>query len=202
MSDKQTWGPQRWAQNGEVCLAFDQFRSEHGGEPLLVITGLGANRHWLPDGFCEELADHGFAVARYDHRDGGESTHLPPSAVRNPIKALLTRRGESYTAEDMTDDAVAVLDELGWTSAHILGVSLGGVVAQRIALRHPDRVRSLTTFAAVPGDVTGLRTLRHIRLGTLAKLSRLKFPDTHEGAIDAGVAVANRLASPNREFNE
>ncbi|MGW1743232.1 alpha/beta fold hydrolase [Nocardia sp. NPDC001965] len=202
MTPGTTWGPRRWARNGAVRLAFDEFRPELGGEPLLVATGLGANRHWLPDGFCEQLVEHGFAVARYDQRDGGESTHLPPTAVRNPITALLARRGAAYTAEDMADDAMAVLDELGWSSAHLLGVSLGGAVAQRIALRHPDRVRSLISADAVPGDVTGLRTLRYIRLGTLAKFARVKFPDTRAGAVDAGVVVAKLLASPKREFDE
>ncbi|WP_280426468.1 alpha/beta fold hydrolase [Nocardia carnea] len=202
MSPDETWGPRRWAHNGAVRLAFDEFVSPHGGEPLLIATGLGANRHWVPDGFCAQLAEQGFAVARYDQRDGGESTHLPPTAVRNPITALLTRRGAAYTAEDMVDDAIAVLDELGRHSAHILGVSLGGAVAQRIALRHPGRVRSLITFDAVPGDVTGLRTLRYIRLRTLAKFARVEFPDTREGAIEAGVTVAKLLSSPKRVFDE
>ncbi|MEV0110333.1 alpha/beta fold hydrolase [Nocardia sp. NPDC050799] len=167
-----------------------------------MATGLGANRHWLPDGFCEQLTEHGFAVARYDQRDGGESTHLPPTAVRNPITALLTRRGADYTAEDVADDAVAVLDELGWHSAHVLGVSLGGAVVQRLTLRHPHRVRTLTSVDAVPGDVTGLRTLRYIRLRTLAKFARVEFPDTRDGAIEAGVMVAKLLASPRHEFDE
>ncbi|MEU4836683.1 alpha/beta fold hydrolase [Nocardia testacea] len=198
----EAWEPRRWAHNGAVRLAFDRYLPERGGDPLLIATGLGANRHWLPDGFCEQLTEHGFAVARYDQRDGGESTHLPPTAVRNPIEALLTRRGAAYTAEDMADDAIAVLDELGWRSAHMLGVSLGGAVVQRVALRHPDRVRTLTSADAVPGDVTGLRTLRYIRLRTLAQFARVKFPDTRAGAIEAGVTVAKLLTSPRREFDE
>lgn len=202
MTSHNAWGPRRWAHNGAVRLAFDRFAPERGGEPLLIATGLGANRHWIPDGFCEQLLDHGFAVARYDQRDGGESTHLPPIAVRNPITALLSRRGEAYTAEDMADDAVAVLDELGWNSAHVLGVSLGGAVAQRVALRHPDRVTTLISADAIPGDVTGLSTLRYIRLGTLTKFAKVKFPDTQEGAVEAGVAVAKLLASPQRAFDE
>ncbi|WP_433490948.1 alpha/beta fold hydrolase [Nocardia grenadensis] len=202
MPAQGAWEPRGWARNGAVRLAFDRYMPERGGEPLLIATGLGANRHWIPDGFCEQLTEHGFAVARYDQRDGGESTHLPPTAVRNPITALLTRRGANYTAEDMTDDAVAVLDELGWHSAHVLGVSLGGAVVQRLALRHPGRVRTLTSADAVPGDVTGLRALRYIRLRTLAKFARVQFPDTPDGAIDAGVTVAKLLASPRHEFDE
>ncbi|RII09629.1 2-hydroxymuconate semialdehyde hydrolase [Streptomyces sp. YIM 130001] len=196
------WSPVRRAENGPVRLAFDQLTEGADGEPLLLATGLGANRHWFPDGLCRMLAAHGFAVARYDQRDGGDSTHFPPTGGRNPISALFTRRGAAYTAEDMADDAVAVLDALDWDSAHLWGVSLGGAVAQRVALRHPDRVRTLTTMAAVPGDVAGLRTMRYIRMGTLAKFGRLKFPDTREGAIEAGVAVSRLIASPHRPFDE
>ncbi|MFJ2738466.1 alpha/beta fold hydrolase [Streptomyces sp. NPDC087440] len=97
--------------------------------------------------------------------------------------------------------AVAVLDELGWESAHLVGFSLGGAVVQRVALRHPERVRTLTTMASVPGDVAGLKALRYIRLGTLAKFARLKFPDTPEGTVAAGVEVARLLASPRRPFD-
>ncbi|MEU8893873.1 alpha/beta hydrolase [Streptomyces sp. NPDC048442] len=196
------WGPVRWAENGIVKLAFDRFTEGADGEPLLLATGLGANRHWIPDGLCHLLAAQGFAVARYDQRDGGESTHLPPTAARNPLSALFAKRGEAYTAEDMADDAAAVMDALGWPSAHLLGVSLGGAVAQRVALRHPERVRTLTTMAAVPGDVSGLRTMRFIRMRTLAKFARLTFPDTPEGAVEAGLAVSRLLASPNRSFDE
>ncbi len=196
------WSPVRWAENGTVRLAFDRWTEQVDGDPLLLVIGLGANRQWFPDGLCRMLAAHGFAVARYDQRDGGESTHLPPTATRSPISALFKKRGEAYTAEDMADDTVAVMDALGWSSAHLLGVSLGGAVAQRVALRHPDRVRTLTSMASVPGDAAGLRTMRYIRLRTLAKFAGLKFPDTPEGNIAAGVAVSRLLASPNRPFDE
>ncbi|WP_037611870.1 alpha/beta hydrolase [Streptomyces albus] len=204
MSPSRTplWSPVGRAENGAVRLAYDRLEERADGEPLLVLTGLGANRLWIPDGFCRLLARRGFAVARYDQRDGGESTHLPPTATRNPVTALFRRRGEAYTAEDMADDAVAVMAALGWESAHLLGVSLGGAVAQRVALRHPRRVRTLTTMAAVPGDVHGLRTLRYIRTSTLARFARLRFPDTPEGAVEAGVAVSRLLASPRRPFDE
>ncbi|MGW7515466.1 alpha/beta fold hydrolase [Streptomyces sp. NPDC054796] len=197
------WRPVRWAANGSVRLAFDRLTEGADGEPLLLVTGLGVNRFWVPDGLCAMLAARGFAVARYDQRDGGESTHLPPTSTRSPVSALLTRRrAEAYSAEDMADDAVAVMSGLGWSSAHLLGVSLGGAVAQRVALRHPERVRSLTSMAAVPGDIAGPRTLRYVRAGTLAKFARLRFPDTREGAVEAGVAVSRLLTSPNRPFDE
>lgn len=200
--DQRRWTPTRWARNGDVRLALDTFVGAEGGEPLLLITGLGVSRPWWPDGLCRALAEQGFAVARYDQRDAGESTHLPPTRTRLPLTALLGRRGEAYTAQDMADDAVAVLDELGWDSAHLFGVSLGGAVAQRVAVRHPDRVRTLTSMSAVPGDTAGLRTLRHIHLRALARLSRTRYPDTREGAVQASLAIARFCASPGHPFDE
>ncbi|GAA4335553.1 alpha/beta hydrolase [Streptomyces venetus] len=196
------WTPVRWAENGKVRLAYDQLAAGGDGDPLLLVVGLGAARQWIPDGLCHMLAEQGFAVARYDQRDGGQSTHLPPSTTRNPFAALFGKRGEAYTAEDMADDAIAVMDGLGWDSAHLFGTSLGGAIVQRIAIRHPERVRSLTSMSAVPGDAKGLATLRYLRTGTLAKLSRMKFPATPEGAVEASVALARLISSPGHPFDE
>ncbi|MFC9130448.1 alpha/beta fold hydrolase [Streptomyces sp. NPDC057099] len=201
-SSSPAWTPVRWAENGKVRLAYDQLATSVDGEPLLLVVGLGAARQWIPDGLAHMLAERGFAVARYDQRDAGQSTHLPPASTRNPFAALFGKRGDAYTAEDMTDDAIAVMDDLGWESAHLFGMSLGGAIVQRIAIRHPERVRSLTSMSAVPGDVKGLAALRYLRLRTLAKLSRMRFPATPEGAVEAGVALARLIASPGYPFDE
>ena len=111
------------------------------------------SRFWWPPGLVDELVRRGFHVAAYDQRDAGQSTHFPDTGAASPIAAVLRRRSPAYTAEDMTDDAVAVLDALGWDSAHLIGHSMGGQLAQRIALRHPGRVRSITSSAPLPGDV-------------------------------------------------
>lgn len=202
MPSDNSWGARQWAQNGSVRIAFDQFMPERDGDPLLVATGLGVNP--LVDARRVLSGAREAGIRRRAIRPAGRRRvdPLPPTSTRNPITALLGKRGEAYTAENMADDAAAVLDALGWGSAHVLGVSLGGAVAQRVALRHPQRVRSLTTVAAVPGDVTGLRTLRFIRVRTLGKFAKLKFPDTREGAIEAGLAVAELLSSPRAAFDE
>lgn len=198
----QQWASTAYAQNGSVDLAFDQLLGGTQGEPLLLIMGLGASRFWWPDGLCQAFAHAGFAVARYDNRDAGESTRMPETKVENPFQALFGRRGSPYTAEDMTDDAVAVLDALGWERAHLFGHSMGGAIAQRIALRHPERTLSLTSSGAMPSDVAGLRTLRYLRFGLLARLARMKFPEGREGDIEASLAVWRGIASPGYPRDE
>ncbi|MFH9298250.1 alpha/beta fold hydrolase [Streptomyces sp. NPDC017520] len=198
-----TWTERRFARNGAVELAYDRLQEGAHGEPLLLVMGLAVSRHWWPGELCAAFADAGFAVARYDQRDAGESTRLPKrTAGGNPFAALAAGRGAAYTAEDMADDAVAVMDALGWESAHVFGHSLGGVVAQRVALRHPGRVRTVTSSAALPSDVGGLGAFRHLRLGTLAKFARIKPALGREERIATGLAVARLVASPGYPFDE
>jgi pimeloyl-ACP methyl ester carboxylesterase len=188
----------RYARNGEVRIAFEDLGGA-GGKPLLLIMGLAVSRFWWPPGLVDELVSRGFHAAAYDQRDAGQSTHFPDTGAASPIAAVLRRRSPAYTAEDMTDDAVAVLDALGWDSAHLFGHSMGGQLAQRIALRHPGRVRSITSSASLPGDVGRLGAARYVRLGTvarLARLARLKFPEGHDGDIALAVAATRAIASP------
>jgi pimeloyl-ACP methyl ester carboxylesterase len=194
------WTPTRYAHNGTVDIAYDVLAGSQG-EPLLLVMGLGTSRFWWPVGLCREFAARGFAVARYDQRDAGESTRMPDMGSSNPFAALARRRG-GYTSEDMTDDAIAVLDGLGWERAHLFGASLGGIIAQRIALRHPDRVISVVSDAGIPSDTSGLGAFRYIRFGMLARLSKLKFPEGRDGDIQMSLALARAVASPTYPFDE
>ena len=196
----RTWTPTRYARNGAVQIAYDRL-ADAEGDPLLLVMGLAVSRFWWPAGLCREFAGQRFAVARYDQRDAGQSTRLPDTAGRNPFAAVARRRG-AYSSEDMTDDAVAVLDALGWERAHIFGASLGGVIAQRIALRHPDRVLSVVSAAAVPSDVSGIRTARYVRFGLLARLARARFPEGRDGDIALSLMLARAVASPAYPFDE
>jgi pimeloyl-ACP methyl ester carboxylesterase len=194
------WTPTQYAHNGAVQIAFDTLAGSQG-EPLLLVMGLAVSRFWWPVGLCQELASRGFQVARYDQRDAGQSTRMPDAGGSNPFVALARKRG-AYTSEDMTDDAIAVLDALGWKQAHIVGASLGGVIAQRIALRHPERVLSVVSAAAVPSDVSGLGAGRYVRFGLLARLARARFPEGREGDIQLSLMLARAVASPGYPFDE
>jgi pimeloyl-ACP methyl ester carboxylesterase len=118
------------------------------------------------------------------------------------VAAVLRRRSVAYTAEDMTDDAVAVLDALGWNSAHLFGHSMGGQLAQRTALRHPRRVRSITSSASLPSDTGGLAAARYVHLGMVARMARMRFPEGRDGDIALGLALARLVASPGYPFDE
>jgi pimeloyl-ACP methyl ester carboxylesterase len=126
---------------------------------------------------------------------------MPDTGGSNPFAALARKRG-AYSSEDMTDDAIAVLDALGWGQAHIFGASLGGIIAQRIALRHPGRVLSVTSAMGMPSDAVGIKGGRYVRFGLLARLSRAKFPEGREGDIQLSLMLAREVASPAYPFDE
>ena len=194
------WTQTQYARNGTVDIAYDTLAGSEG-EPLLLVMGLAVSRFWWPTGLCQEFAARGFAVARYDQRDAGESTRMPDTGSSNPFVAVARKRG-AYTSEDMTDDAIAVLDALGWQRAHLFGASLGGIIAQRIALRHPDRVLSVVSAAGMPSDTSGLGAVRYVRFGMLARLARLKVPEGRDGDIQLSLALARAVASPAYPFDE
>jgi pimeloyl-ACP methyl ester carboxylesterase len=121
--------------------------------PVLLIMGLGAQLITWPDGFCDELVARGFHVIRFDNRDVGESTHMTGAPVPDMMAALSGNLASaSYTLSDMAADTVGLLDALGIESAHLVGASLGGFIAQTLAIEHPTRVRSLTSMMSTTGN--------------------------------------------------
>jgi pimeloyl-ACP methyl ester carboxylesterase len=194
-------GALQFARNGDASIAYEDLGGA-GGAPLLLIMGMAVSRFWWPPGLVQALIARGFHVAAFDQRDSGQSTRFAAARRGGPVGGLLGRGSAAYTAEDMTDDAIAVLDALGWDSAHVFGVSMGGLVAQRIALRHQDRVRSLTSMAAQPSDAGRLATARYVRFRLVARLARMRFPPGRDGDIAMGLALARALTAPGYPFDE
>src|SRR4029077_2666251 len=119
--------------------------------PMLMIMGLGAQLTTWDEGFCQDLADRGFYVIRYDNRDAGLSTKMEAAGPADIVGAYSGHPAPAYTLDDLAADAVGVLDALGIAAAHIVGASMGGFIAQLVAINHPDRVLSLTSIMSGPG---------------------------------------------------
>lgn len=139
-----------------LTIAYESFGSE-AGEVVLLIPGLGAQLTMWPVELCEELTERGYRVIRFDNRDTGLSTHLD-SLGRPDWQALGEAAGTGasiplpYSLKDMADDAVELLDALNIEKAHIAGASMGGGIAQLVAIHYPDRGLSLTSFLSDTGN--------------------------------------------------
>lgn len=145
------------------------------GEPLLLVMGLGRQFVSWPDAFVDGLVERGFKVILFDNRDIGLSTKgtmKPPSILRS-IAGALSRRfvQHEYLLSDMADDAAGLLEALEIERAHIVGVSMGGMITQQLAIAHPNRVRSITSIMSTTGDRRVGRPKTSISL-KLARLSR------------------------------
>jgi pimeloyl-ACP methyl ester carboxylesterase len=152
------------ARRDGIEIAYETFGPP--GNPLLLVMGVGAQMLYWHDEFCAALAARRFWVARFDNPDAGLSSHLSLAGVPNQLK-MLRRPAEAavYRLEDMADDAMAVLDALRWRAAHVVGRSLGGMIAQTLAIRHASRVLSLTSISSIPSA--------RIRRATLGMALRL-----------------------------
>ncbi|MDQ3615995.1 MAG: alpha/beta fold hydrolase [Actinomycetota bacterium] len=135
-----------------VDLCYQTF-GDPADEPLLLVMGLGGPMTWWDPDFCALLAENGFYVIRYDNRDVGRSTRMKGRINRRTIASSFAgvKAKTPYTLQDMADDALALLDHLGLTSAHVVGISMGGMIVQTMALSHPDRVRSMTSIMSTTG---------------------------------------------------
>jgi pimeloyl-ACP methyl ester carboxylesterase len=139
-----------------IELCFQTFGNA-SDEPLLLVMGLGGPMIWWDPDFCAMLADAGFFVIRYDNRDTGRSTRISSQRVTRGmlVKAFLGRPVQPpYSLRDMAHDGFGLLDHLGIESAHVVGISMGGMIAQTMALAKPERVRSLTSIMSTTGRRT------------------------------------------------
>jgi pimeloyl-ACP methyl ester carboxylesterase len=140
----------------QIEIAYESI-GDPESEPILLIAGLGSQLLAWSDDFCNKLVDKGFFVVRFDNRDVGLSTKFDAAGIPDMSEvATAYGRGEMpdipYTLEDMADDAVGLLRALNIDKAHICGASMGGMIAQIIAYRHPSRVKSLTVIMSTTGN--------------------------------------------------
>jgi pimeloyl-ACP methyl ester carboxylesterase len=156
----------------------------HGdGDPLLLVMGLGGQLVAWPATFVAGLVDRGFKVITFDNRDIGLSTKIdaaPPTKTQSAMFSISRRFAKSaYLLSDMAKDAVGLLDALNIERAHVVGMSMGGMIAQTMAIEHPSRVRSLTSIMSTTGNprVGRPKTSVLLRAGKLTRGSRETFPD-------------------------
>ena len=178
------------ARGNGVELEFETV-GDRDGRPLLLVQGLGAQLTSIEDGFCRELAGRGFLVIRYDNRDAGLSTWFDEAG---PVNLAAIWGGDhaslAYTLEDMADDAAAVLDAAGAAAAHVAGISLGGMIAQLLATRYPDRVLSLASIMSTTGDrAVGRPT------GEAARVLMSSMPGERDAFVEQAVANARAVSA-------
>lgn len=170
----------------EIC--YETFGPAEG-TPLLLVMGLGVQMLGWNEEFIGMLVAEGHQVVRYDNRDVGLSTHL--AAVPDLMATLAGDTSAApYTLDDMADDAAGLLDALGWASAHVVGASMGGMIAQALAIRHPGRARSLTSVMSTTGPEVGRPTE-----AAMSALFSPPAPD-RQTAIEQALAAWRVIGSP------
>jgi pimeloyl-ACP methyl ester carboxylesterase len=173
-------GPMPRARSNGIEIEYETF-GDPGAPPLLLVGGLGTQMLDWDEEFCKLLADRGFFVIRFDNRDAGRSTWMTGP----------------YSLDDMADDAAGLLEALGIPAAHLVGASMGGFIAQLVALNHPRRVLSLTSIMSGPN---GEDQVRPTPEGTALLLEPAA--ETREGRIDQGVRAKQKLLGPADPFEE
>jgi pimeloyl-ACP methyl ester carboxylesterase len=143
-----------------VTLCYETY-GERADPTALLIMGLGTQMVAWQEDFCQALAERGLHVVRFDNRDIGRSTHLNGRPPTIPQLLTRSRRAAHYALGDMADDAAGLLRELELAPAHVIGASMGGMIAQLLAARHPQAVRSLTSIMSNTGSMrSGQPSLR------------------------------------------
>lgn len=147
---------ERWVHANGLDFCFEE-RGRADGEPLVLIMGLAAQMTLWPEELLEQYVKEGFRVIRFDNRDIGRSSEVDARIAGSPLGAMIRFRAgrpvpAPYTLHDMAKDAAGFIEALGLESAHVVGASMGGMIAQLLAAEYPDRVRSLTLIMTSPNS--------------------------------------------------
>ena len=183
------------AQVNGIELAYERL-GDPSGQPLLLVMGLSMQMiHW-DDALCGMLIDRGFHLVRFDNRDVGHSTQID-APVPDVRRALVGGKiNAPYLLSDMAADAVGLLDHLGIESAHVVGASMGGMIAQTMAIEHPERVSSLTSIMSTTGD----RRVGRPKLRVLRVLLK-RAPAEKEAFVEYFVRMFRLIGSPGFPYD-
>jgi pimeloyl-ACP methyl ester carboxylesterase len=194
---KSTASGEQTATVGELELCYETF-GPATAPPVLLIMGLASQMLLWDDQFCEQLAARGFRVIRFDNRDIGRSSYLRGAAI--PTRWQLLRRsgnGAAYSLEDMAADSVGLLDHLEIDAAHIVGVSMGGMIAQLVAINHPERVLSLVSIMSTTGNPRVGRPQPKMMMRLMRKAARER-----EAYIQDHIDTYRAIGSKAYDFEE
>jgi len=182
---------------GDLDIAYETF-GDPANPAVLLVMGLGTQMLGWHEDFCAEIAGRGFHVIRYDNRDVGRSTALRDLPVPTiPQLLLRSKQAAGYTLADMADDGAGLLDHLGIDRAHVVGASMGGMIAQTLAARRPDRVLSLVSIMSN----TGARFSGQPKLVTYKALLA-RPPQEREAYVEHTVKVFRLIGSPGFERDD
>ena len=199
---------------GDLDICYQTF-GEASDPAMLLIMGLGGPMTWWDPRFCALLAEQGFHVIRFDNRDTGRSSRVTGRVSRAGLARSFVGRAAPppYHLTDMADDGVAILDHLGHDGAHVVGISMGGMIAQTLAVHRPERVRSLTSIMSTTGRRTvgwqdprllpmlmARRGSREQYIATSARLWKLigspLYPDATEAVRERAAETWDRGVTP------
>jgi pimeloyl-ACP methyl ester carboxylesterase len=189
------------AQSNGLEIAYEEIGARDG-RPLVLVMGLGVSLVFWEDGFCAMLAERGHRVIRFDNRDVGHSTKLDALGVPNVAEAMTaletgTPISGPYLLTDMARDTIGLMDALGIERAHVVGASMGGMIAQTMAIDHPQRLRSMTSIMST----TGSPSLPLGKPEAMAVLVRPPVPE-RSAYVDQAVEIWRVIGSPGFPFDE
>ncbi|GAA6155453.1 alpha/beta hydrolase [Pyruvatibacter sp. HU-CL02332] len=179
-----------------LSFEYETF-GDKANPPLLLIMGVGCQLVMWPESFCNGLADLGFHVIRYDNRDVGLSSKIDEAGapdIMAAVTAQLTGQPVTspYSLDDMADDAAGLMDALGIDTAHVVGASMGGMIAQLVATRHPAKVKSMVSIMST----TGNPDVPPAKPEAMAALLTPPADTSREGMIQQGVDMWKVIGSP------
>jgi pimeloyl-ACP methyl ester carboxylesterase len=192
-----SFGDEQMAPANGIELAYQEM-GDPDGEPLILVMGLATQMIAWDEEFCSLLADRGFRVVRFDNRDIGRSTKIDSAGLPSRVDMISGRRASAaYLLRDMARDTIGLMDHLRFDSAHLVGVSMGGMIVQTAAIEFPERVRSMVSMMSTTGSRwVGPPSYRAfgVLLGTP--------PKGRDAVVERGVKTFSVIGSPGFPFDE